>query len=107
MSEQTSYFNTTKSAGAERRHYEAKAVNQEDEILDFFHNATEARYTPSEVLAQVFTRKPVPLTSVRRAMTNLTEQGKLVKCDKQRPGPFGRPEHLWELAGAPRQEVMF
>lgn len=42
-----------------------------------------------------------PLTSIRRTITTLTD-GKngrkkiLRKTDQTQPGPFGRPEHLWQ-----------
>mgnify|MGYP003118974616 CR=1 FL=1 len=38
-----------------------------------------------------------PLTSVRRAMTNLTTDGKLMKTNRYVIGNYDKPEHLWEL----------
>jgi hypothetical protein len=40
-----------------------------------------------------------PITSVRRALTNLTNRGLLIhhKADR-RPGPFGAKESTWSLA---------
>jgi hypothetical protein len=37
------------------------------------------------------------LTSVRRSIANLTKAGALRKLEKTCPGPYGSPEHLWEL----------
>ena len=39
-----------------------------------------------------------PLTSIRRAITNLTTDERLVRLDFQRTGIYGRPEHLWAVA---------
>ena len=39
----------------------------------------------------------VLLTSVRRAISNLTAAGVLVKLDLVVDGPWGRPEGLWSL----------
>ena len=38
-----------------------------------------------------------PITSIRRAMTCLTNSGKIVKTDRQIKGMYGKAEHLWEL----------
>ena len=37
-----------------------------------------------------------PLTSIRRAMTNLTTDGKLIKTNRYVIGIYDKPEHLWE-----------
>lgn len=41
-------------------------------------------------------REVIPITSIRRAMTNLTELEALVKTDKYRIGPKGQRETIWE-----------
>ena len=38
-----------------------------------------------------------PLTSVRRAITNLSSDGELVKTNDKVTGIYGKPEHLWRL----------
>ena len=45
----------------------------------------------------------VPITSIRRAMTNLTKRGVLVKTDHKRRGRHGRSEYMWQLN--PNREV--
>ena len=52
-----------------------------------FHAAGRA-LSPSEVHARMPGR--VLLTSVRRAISNLTNAGALVKLDQVQPGPFGQ-----------------
>ena len=93
---ETSYFNTTHSTKPDLAKYEAKAKDQESRILAFFQRVGKP-YRPSELWAVVFS-KTVPLTSVRRGLTNLTTAGHLVKTSYQRKGLYGRPEYYWKLA---------
>lgn len=87
------YHNTTHSTGSELAGYEAKAANQEDVILKMFDNLGVG-CTPSDV--QTMALPNAPITSVRRAMTNLTDAGKLTKTTNQRMGGWGRPEYVWK-----------
>ena len=63
-------------------------------------------WSPSEILIYCM-KHTVPLTSVRRAVTNLTNRGDLVKTDKQVKGPYGRPEYQWRLAHKYDQRNLF
>jgi hypothetical protein len=45
-----------------------------------------------------------PITSIRRAITNLTDAGKIIKTDQYVKGNYGKLEHLWELATEPIEE---
>jgi len=38
-----------------------------------------------------------PITSIRRAITNLTDDEKIVKTQKTTKGIYGKKEHLWAL----------
>jgi hypothetical protein len=76
---------------------EARALGQEAAILgDFLIWGPLARVTPSE-LHRYF--PDLPITSIRRALTNLTKRGRLIhyKADR-RPGPHGAAESTWGLA---------
>lgn len=93
------YHNTTDSRGRQLEEYEAKAITQDQRVLRFFQSNPNATFTPSEVLNYAFSHllpRP-PVTSVRRAMSNLTAPGKLEKTTEQRIGPYGRPEYTWRL----------
>lgn len=73
------------------------AKGQDAFILDLFR-ATGRPMTPSAVWAACSEAgKRWPITSCRRAITNLTKAGALVKLDRMMPGPFGLPEHCWAL----------
>lgn len=92
----TSYYNTTHSVHPDLGKFEQKAQGQEEQILDYFKGIHRGR-SPSQVLAALFDAS-VPLTSVRRAMTNLTNAGELIKTNTQIRGPYGRPEYQWRRA---------
>jgi len=89
-----SYHNTSNLSGPILDQYETKAKSQEQVILDWFR-IYEQPASPSQ--CQALFHPPPPLTSIRRAFTNLTTRGELVKTDKQVRGPFGRPETQWSL----------
>jgi hypothetical protein len=91
-----SYHNTTRSSGAELSEYERKALSQDELILDYFQRFPDIAWSPSQVRRHLNLRSP--LTSTRRAITNLTTVGLLIKTPAQITGPYGRPEYLWKLA---------
>ena len=87
------FFNTTGETGATLATYRAKASAQDRRILAIMEDLGMA--SPSQVWAAM--DKSCPITSVRRAMTNLTSAGMLVKMDHKVMGAFGRPEHVWQI----------
>jgi len=100
------YHNSTESTQPELAEYRAAAASQEVKVLAAFLENPSAPATPSMVLSWVFNGS-VPITSVRRALTNLTNSGDLVKTEFQVAGPYGRPEFIWELADKYKQQEMF
>ena len=102
----TSYINTTHSTHPELTRYEEKAKSQEERILRWF-KTHKFQASPNQVLRYIPVEQRPPITSIRRALTNLTNAEELVKTDKQVKGPYGRPEHLWKLAPKYDQREMF
>jgi len=90
-----SYYNTNHLAGAELGKAELFAKGQEADILKFFRARPGQLLTPEDASAAVSSR--TPLTSVRRAMTNLTIKGLLTKTERMRCGKYGKPIHFWSL----------
>lgn len=93
-----SYHNTT----GERRenvlqHREKKARRQNNEILDYFKAHCMESFTPYQVW-NILGRKQ-QLTSVRRAITDLTKEGLLMTTGEMRPGGFGVDVNCWQFAG--------
>ena len=92
------FFNTIGENLDELSNSIAKCKTQEAKILKCFHYY-ETSLSPSMVLNM--TKLRCPLTSIRRAMTNLSNEGKLVKTNKQVKGLYGKKEHLWSLPEKP------
>jgi len=98
------FYNTARLVGHELTHAIAHAKSQEATILLMFNNSFRTA-TPSQIQSELAAYgKRWPITSVRRAMSNLTEDGALEKTDHQRPGPYGMPEHIWQLATNPEKQ---
>lgn len=95
-----SYHNTTGEKENTLAKYENKALTQDEKVLEFFKkgNRWNHSWSPSEVWIRCFGPAPkVPLTSVRRAISNLTKEGKLVRTEEKVNGPYGRNEYRWRL----------
>lgn len=99
------YHNTTTLDAGTRAKYERSAEGQESLILEYFRAMFPARLSPEQVHAAVL--PDAPITSVRRAITDLTKDGHLVKCNEQVVGSHGRPVHVWSLAGKFVQKDLF
>ena len=92
-----SYYNTTSEKGQELKSSHSKARTQEEKIYSFFLTFGQP-LSPSMVLDKL--NLDCPITSVRRPMTNLTENKKITKTDEYVKGLYGKREHLWRLRTA-------
>ena len=70
---------------------------QKQRILEFLKEDTTRPITPSAATQWVF-KGSVLIGSVRRALTELTREGHLIKTTATVKGPYGRREHIWRLA---------
>lgn len=96
-------YRTNHFTDDERRDLERSAKNQEEEILDLYKKHHPRALSPSQV--HRMTGYKWPITSVRRAITNLTNKGALQKTDRTVEGQYGRPECMWRVRTG-RQEQM-
>jgi hypothetical protein len=97
--EPTSFHVRQPITAAEQEAGEVKAKSQETQVLEFFQARPGEHVTPFDVWRAVGKPKDWPLTSVRRAMTNLTGRGLLVfHAADLRPGDLGATNHTWSLA---------
>jgi len=75
------------------------AKKQKVWILDFFRARSDKNYTPTEVYKACLEFKApfILLTSVRRTITDLTKENKLIKCqwNESRQGQYGRLNRTW------------
>ena len=86
------YFNTNKEVGEVLKESRQKASMQESVIMEIFQK--ENKLLSPEDVHDYYTDN-TPLTSIRRAITNLTSKGKLIKTDKQKIGKYGKKISLW------------
>jgi Fe2+ or Zn2+ uptake regulation protein len=89
------YYNTTNETGEVLKRAKQKTLKQDSRIMSFFESHP-GHWTPCEVWQQCMPN--VPITSVRRSITNLTDQGRLEKTDKKKQGIYGRPNYTWKLS---------
>ena len=75
------------------RHLKESATKQERIIARWFWANPDAHIGPGALHDDQGYKWPI--TSTRRAITNLTEDGILVKTSFQSMGQYGRPEHHW------------
>lgn len=87
------HFDTTRAVDIEA--YRRTCGRQQRSVLDWFRRHPTMKCTPFEIHERVLPAAPV--TSARRAMTNLTTAGLLVKTEEQRQERYGRCNHLWRL----------
>ncbi len=90
------FYNTIGEQGEELENSRNNAKSQEEKILHFFRFQHRYSYlTPFEV--QYYVMPSVPITSVRRAMTNLTKKGYLRKMATQKRERWGKYNYTWRL----------
>jgi Fe2+ or Zn2+ uptake regulation protein len=92
------HYHDTGTAGTKEREYEGKAAQQDEAVLGILKLYYPASLSPSEV-HEIYcqTGRDCPVTSIRRALTNLTKEGFLIKTDVMKDGQYGRKEHTWKV----------
>tara|TARA_R100001443_G_scaffold5224_1_gene13942 strand:- start:638 stop:949 length:312 start_codon:yes stop_codon:yes gene_type:complete len=100
------YYNTIQETSSSLVESNKKTRKQEDLIYSLFVK-TNKPLSPSMVLNLAGLN--CPITSIRRAMTDLTNSGRIVKTDRQVRGMYNKAEHLWELPDMkePKQVSLF
>ena len=101
-----SYYNTTHLTGFELKESRRKANTQEDRILTFFEKNADKAFSPEDIQIYCMMANR-PLTSVRRAITNLTKEGYLRKTSHMKPGNYGKPVHTWEFSHGQNQKELW
>ena len=93
------YYNTNNEEGTTLSRSIQQAGNQSEIILNIFEDDPTVEWTPNDVfdLLQHCTDLNWPITSIRRAITNLTSEGKLTKTSNFKQGSYGKKTHTWKL----------
>ncbi len=89
------YYNTNKLQGDDLLSARIRGGKQEEIVLELFIRLKRSLLTPPEV--QEWALPEAPLTSVRRAMTDLTKEGYLIKTKVKKTGLYGQPNFCWRL----------
>jgi len=87
------YHNTTYTHGTKLVEYEVQASKQDTQVLEFLAHNRHLSFTAENIADIVLTN--APLTSARRALSNLYKKGRVIKVD-QVDGMYGRPVTVWK-----------
>jgi len=90
------YYNTTLLSGKEKREANRNASRQEERIYSLFKSSSHRGFTPEEM--HTLSGIKAPLTSIRRAMTNLASENKLIRTPIMRKGLYNKYVHVWKLS---------
>ena len=91
------YFNTNRETGDTLKQSITAAQRQQHIVLNIFQSFPRALFSPEEIHRHFDAN--VPLTSIRRAITNLTQEGKLEKTPHMTFGKYGKKVHMWRYKG--------
>jgi len=90
------YHNTTNQSKKFVKVESRKCKNQEEQVMVIMRARKQLTASDTwNVFCAVY--KDVPLTSIRRALSNLSEDKNLVKKEKTKIGIYGKPEHYYAL----------
>jgi Fe2+ or Zn2+ uptake regulation protein len=90
-----SYYNTTSESGQQLIEYVEETKKQQALILSYFDSKRGQLLTPFDVYNALFSDTKVPITSVRRTMTDLTGMGLIQKTDIKKKAETGRSNYCW------------
>ena len=94
-----SYHDSLREIQINKKEYELKAGKQDAIVLAIFKSFPDLYIAPSVLHDALIIEKLIPsgtpLTSIRRALTNLTDRKLLIKTDKKQKGNYGRAETCW------------
>lgn len=95
------YYNTNGLSEEEVSKEEVKNLSQENLILRLLKKHPFKPVTKSEIWESLVSNGSLhsrtPESSISRALSNLLNDGKVLKLSKLKEGSFGKPNHLWVL----------
>jgi len=91
------FYNTISLEGEELSDALVQCKKQSEAVLAIF-NAKKRAMTPLEVhYIYCHYHPPCPVTSIRRAITNLANDWLLVKTDEMKLEKYGKPNYKWKI----------
>ena len=92
------YFNTNNINGNELLKAINSAKNQNETVYNIFKILDrEISPTQLEDIYLKYTGKRIPRSSVARSLSTLTDDGRLIKTEKQILSRYNRKEYLWKV----------
>ena len=93
------FYNTIELSLTELKDANIQTLKQEEFITEIFKANPTALISPSRMLGiyQKYYQKDTPITSIRRAMTDLTDKEVLRKTSVMVMGLYGKQEYCWCL----------
>ena len=93
----TEFYNTINLNNSQLDEAHKQVSIQAERIIDIMKQ-NGGKMTPFEVYERYYRLYPVvPITSIRRAMTDLTNRGLLIKTDKKKIEKYGKPNYMWQV----------
>lgn len=91
------FWNTLRLTGFDLFDAKEKAMKQEEKVLDIFI-FKKGLMSPYDVWKEMEELGyNYPITSIRRSISNLTDQGLLEKTGDQKMGGYGMKNYCWKL----------
>ncbi len=91
------YYNTTNETGSKLNTAWIETAKQDEIIFEVFNKHQETFYTPfniQDILSDNYIID-YPITSIRRALNTLTNDGKIIKTPIKRKGLYGKSNYTW------------
>ena len=100
------YYNTNNEIGLALGQSWLSTAKQDELILRIFILKPNQSFTPDEIKAECERcEKDWPITSIRRAISTLTDRGKLTKTNNLRKGKYGKQTHTWKFKTQVRRDI--
>lgn len=97
------YYNTTNETGESLKKATSDAKTQNDKILEWLRQRPGLYFTPPEIAEGV----GILLTSCRRALTDLTDIGRIEKTKNKQKGIYGKPNYCWRFPARDQPKAQF
>ena len=97
------FHNTIDEKGHPLFKSQARARSQQEHVLAFLYDHPLQHFTPFEIHRQVLPYAPI--TSVRRALTNLQKAGYLEKTGIMVLGNYDKNNHTWRLKSNSQEQM--
>jgi hypothetical protein len=95
------FYNTIGATGVELKEFQRQTETQETKIMEFLEKYPQEEFTKHEIKMHLVNMGKIhertPESSISRALTDLMNDGKVLKLDKMKMGEFDKPNHLWKI----------